>query len=102
MEAYGRRLDPDDYPDVASLRRLWSELEQQTLAFVRELGDERAEQALGFDLPDGQRWEKRLWEMMLHVANHGTQHRSEVAAMLTGFGHSPGDIDLIFYLDRPV
>jgi uncharacterized damage-inducible protein DinB len=35
--------------------------------------------------------------MMQHIANHGTQHRSEVAAMLTEAGHSPGDIDMLFY-----
>jgi uncharacterized damage-inducible protein DinB len=35
---------------------------------------------------------------MAHVVNHGTQHRSEAAAMLTEFTHSPGDIDLIMFL----
>lgn len=38
-----------------------------------------------------------LWQRMAHVVNHGTQHRSEAAALLTGTGRSPGDLDLIFY-----
>jgi uncharacterized damage-inducible protein DinB len=35
-----------------------------------------------------------LWKCLLHVFNHGTQHRSEVAAVLTDAGRSPGDLDL--------
>jgi uncharacterized damage-inducible protein DinB len=42
--------------------------------------------------------ENILWQAMLHVLNHGTQHRSEAAAMLTEFNHSPGDIDFMVFL----
>jgi uncharacterized damage-inducible protein DinB len=42
-------------------------------------------------LYDGQ----ALWHTMAHVINHGTQHRSEGAVLLTIMGRSPGDLDLI-------
>lgn len=35
-----------------------------------------------------------VWQMILHVTNHGTQHRSEAATILTEKGHSPGDLDM--------
>jgi uncharacterized damage-inducible protein DinB len=41
-----------------------------------------------------------LWQVIAHVAHHGMQHRSEAALLLTHFGHSPGDIDMVFWLDE--
>ena len=40
-----------------------------------------------------------LWQALAHVVNHGTQHRSEAAALLTAAGHSPGDLDMVDYID---
>jgi uncharacterized damage-inducible protein DinB len=39
-----------------------------------------------------------LWTQLVHVVNHGTQHRSEIAAMLTNDGYSPGDIDFSLFM----
>lgn len=41
-----------------------------------------------------------FWQMLAHVINHGTQHRSEAAALLTAVGHSPGDLDMIDYAEQ--
>jgi uncharacterized damage-inducible protein DinB len=40
--------------------------------------------------------------MLVHVVNHGTQHRAEAAALLTVEGRSPGELDLINYAEEQV
>jgi uncharacterized damage-inducible protein DinB len=39
------------------------------------------------------------WQALAHVVNHGTQHRAEAAALLTTAGHSPGDLDMVDYVE---
>ena len=41
-----------------------------------------------------------LWQAMVQIFNHGTQHRSEAAVLLTEAGHSPGDLDFIDYVEE--
>lgn len=43
-----------------------------------------------------------VWVMLVHVMNHGTQHRSEAAVLLTAEGRSPGELDLINYAESLV
>ena len=38
------------------------------------------------------------WQTIMHVVTHGIQHRGEAATFLTGYGHSPGELDFDFFL----
>ena len=68
------------------------------MRFVNDLTDERLNGKFSYKSTDGMPHERILWQAMAHLVNHGTQHRTEAAAMLTELNHSPGDIDLIYYL----
>lgn len=85
---------------MEAVRAAWATVDQATQAFVEGLSDAESERIYTNNMPNGMVFRLPLWQMMLHVANHGTQHRSEVAVMLTGFGKSPGDLDLLDYF-RP-
>lgn len=94
-------FDPADYPDVAAIRARWADVEAFLKDFVAALtpdGENSPEQIISWPADDGAIRRRKLWPLMLHVANHGTQHRSEVAMALTRFGYSPGDLDLSYYL----
>ena len=45
--------------------------------------------------PDGSSNKRVRWEILFHVVNHGTQHRSKVAMMLTKLGYSPVDMEIL-------
>jgi len=45
----------------------------------------------------GSEQELSVGELIVQVVNHGTQHRSEIAVILTERGCSPGDLDYLFF-----
>jgi uncharacterized damage-inducible protein DinB len=91
-------LDPADYPDVETVRAEWRALHEQTETFLAQLTDAKLDEICTGKSTDGRDWHIPLWKLMMQVANHGTQHRSEIAMKLTNFGHSPGGLDFYFYV----
>lgn len=94
-------LKPDEFPTLESLCERWQKEEKQLMDFVNRLDDETLNRVFHYTNTSGKPFSRILWQAMAHVVNHGTQHRTEAAALLTGYGHSPGDIDLIYFLSEP-
>jgi len=90
--------DPATFPTLASLRSAWGEEEAQMRAFLGGLRDDRLPSTITYHNTRGEACSNALWESLAHVVLHGMQHRSECAAMLTSFGHSPGWIDFIVFV----
>ena len=97
---YHERLKLEEFPTLAALQTRWMEDDALLMDFVEGVTDERLKSELEYISTEGGRHKRMLWETMAHLVNHGTQHRTEAAAMLTECGHSPGDIDLIVYLNE--
>lgn len=45
----------------------------------------------------GREWSSPLWQIALHVVNHATHHRGQVAGFLRSMGKTPPVLDLIAY-----
>jgi uncharacterized damage-inducible protein DinB len=84
---------PEDEPllGVDELRARWVAEWDRVDAWLGRLTDEHLRQE-----HEGM----SLWQALLHVFNHGTQHRSEAAALLTNAGRSPGDLDLMDFAEE--
>lgn len=84
-----------DYPDAASLLA-FSDMEYAaTRKYVENASEEMLTASIFAEMPQGVELSTVIWGMLIHSLYHSTQHRSEVAAMLTKYGQSPGDIDII-------
>ena len=96
-DSWARRFPAEDYPTLESVHAFWSDLREDTDTFLATLQtDADLARTLTRGVINGtDEIERPLWESMLHVVNHGTQHRSEAALLLTALGHSPGDLDLL-------
>src|SRR2546426_909809 len=91
--------DTLDFPDLATIRARWQTIERDTQAFVAALTEADLARVVEYTNMQGERWAYPLWQQMIHQVNHATQHRSEAAVMLTKLGHSPGWLDLLYFVD---
>jgi uncharacterized damage-inducible protein DinB len=89
-------LIPEDYPDGESVHAVWDQVECTTDAFLSTINEDDLKRVIRVEFDWGVT-QAPLWVMLLHLVNHGTQHRSEIAMKLTNFGYSPGMVDLLFY-----
>ncbi len=99
-QSFGADLSLDDFPTLQSLEERWQEEERAMRAYLASLRDEDMESHVRYTTGEGIKRDRILWHCLLHVVNHGTQHRSEAAALLTDYGHSPGDLDFTVFLNE--
>jgi uncharacterized damage-inducible protein DinB len=91
-------LPPDQFPDLAALRRAWSELETKMRDYVAGLGDHGTSRILEYKLLSGAAGASPLWQMLQHVVNHASYHRGQVTTMLRQMGAPPAKpMDMIAY-----
>lgn len=82
-------------PEEANRR--WVEVDQALTSFVDELDTRRLQQSIVLKTSQGSSYSSLLWQAMLHVVNHSSYHRGQIAAMLRQVGAIPQGTDLMLY-----
>lgn len=87
-----------EFPTFSALRARWQDEEAAMRGFLATLTDDLLRRTIRYTTTKGITFEHALWQPLIHVVNHGTQHRAEAAMLLTEYGCSPGDVDMILFL----
>lgn len=86
--------------DRAAIRAHWDRVEQKVRAYLADLQDEML-----FTRPIQEPDEDQnliVWQVLLHVVNHATDHRAQILRQLNDLGVATVSQDFIFYVyDHP-
>ncbi len=69
-----------------ALQRFTASLTEETLDAVLHYTDSR-----------GAPHNRVTWQLMVHLVNHGTHHRSEICMALTAAAHEVRELDSVFF-----
>jgi uncharacterized damage-inducible protein DinB len=65
------------------IRQKWDTVEDSMRAYLADLRDEMLDSQPFMPIDNDP---IRLWQVLLHVVNHGTDHRAQLLALLHGLG----------------
>jgi uncharacterized damage-inducible protein DinB len=97
--ASGRELTPADADERSAIRAYWDSVEQDMRAYLADLRDDML-----FTKPfsEGEDKDLVLWQILLHVGNHGTDHRAQLLRILHDLGAETVAQDFVFYAYKQV
>lgn len=84
-------VDPADYPTRETVHAFFQTAAAAAKAYIATLDEAALEQAAP-GMPEAQ------WQVLLHLANHGTDHRAQILRTLHDLGAPTFPQDLIIYL----
>jgi uncharacterized damage-inducible protein DinB len=82
---------------VPQISEAFEKSHSELSSFIESLSDERLERALTYRDSAGNPYERVLWQLMVHVVNHGTHHRAETAMAMAGLGKPMRELDYSYF-----
>lgn len=93
--------DIDEPADLNALAQAWPALHKTWIDWSESLSGEGWHNSLVHRNSQGREFQMPYWQMVLHLVNHGSYHRGQVATMLRQSGIAPPGTDLVtFYRTR--
>jgi len=82
---------------LSVLQNDWPVLHLRWQQWASTVTDEQGGANIAFQDTKGNPYSQPLWQVILHVVNHGSHHRGQVSGFLRAMGHTPPPVDLTAY-----
>jgi uncharacterized damage-inducible protein DinB len=89
----------DELTALETLKERWARVEKERQVFARRLSEPRLGEVISYSNLKGDPKNNRLGDLLVHVVNHSSYHRGQVATMLRQLGKKPISTDYVVFLD---
>lgn len=80
--------------DREKIRAYWDQVEAEMWAYLETVQDAMLLQK---PIAEGEDKDLYLWQILLQVINHGTDHRAQILRLLNDLGQQTGPQDYVFF-----
>lgn len=88
---------PEDYPTLQLIREKWDSIEHKWLTYIKQLTTDDLARKIEVVPSTGNPYICSVSEILLHVVNHGTNHRSQVLQLSDSYGGQTFEHDISRY-----
>ena len=87
----------DDFENLNAIIEARNDIQIKWTAYLEQLSDERAQETLHYQSTGGSDRRNRRADIIRHVGNHSTEHRSQLTPVLFDLGVPTDPLDYIYY-----
>lgn len=89
-----------DYPTLAAIKADWDTVHAQLETYIGGMDDATLASKLTYRTSDGTEHTNTVSLLVLHIINHGMDHRVACSAFCALSGSDPGDLNILTYLRK--
>ena len=87
----------EDYDSLEAILADWGSLHQRWTAYMSAFSDEQARATVTYHTTSGQPFAHPAGDIIQHVVNHATEHRSQITPELLNLGFATPPLDYILF-----
>ena len=92
-----RLFGPEDYPNVQAIIEKRKMVQTEWVAYLKELKEDDAFNFAHYTSTEGEERKSVIADIVQHVCNHSTEHRSQMTPVLFELGVPTDQLDFIFF-----